>query len=391
LHIAFVTPESPYGDAGVCGVAAYLRAIVPAIADAGHRVTVIANAKEARTFDAEKGRVAVRHFRLPALHWYSAKLPLVRSCAPLPLRQLEWSRAFYREAERVAAERKIDVIESTETGSLFLNRVAPLVIRLHGSEKTFRQHSQLPVNASVRWNDALEALACKRASAITSPSQSHANEMSRHRGWPDGKVQVIPNPISQELLNAATAFQRNGKDDRIVLYAGRLAPVKGIETLIEAAKLVRATDPSIKFVFAGPWQMPKTPQVFGLSFNDAKPNGLQWVGPQNQTELIDWYKRVSAVVIPSNYESFGLIAVEASAFGLPIVATDVGEVRELVDRKNLVPRNNPQALSDAIMNVIAKKAPGETMAARAARLQNYHPSQVAMATLKVYTDVLHAS
>jgi len=137
--------------------------------------------------------------------------------------------------------------------------------------------------------------------------------------------------------------------------------------------------------------MPKTPQVFGLSFNDAKPNGLQWVGPQNQTELIDWYKRVSAVVIPSNYESFGLIAVEASAFGLPIVATDVGEVRELVDRKNLVPRNNPQALSDAIMNVIAKKAPGETMAARAARLQNYHPSQVAMATLKVYTDVLHAS
>ena len=135
MHIAFVTPESPYGDESVCGVAAYLRAIVPAVADAGHDVTVIANAKEPKSFTAEDGRVAVRHFRLPSRHWYSAKLPLVKAYAPLPLRQLEWSRAFYRETARVAAQRKIDVIESTEAGSLFLSRVAPLVIRLHGSER----------------------------------------------------------------------------------------------------------------------------------------------------------------------------------------------------------------------------------------------------------------
>src|SRR5262249_12727209 len=140
LHIAFVTTESPYGNAEVCGIAAYLRALIPEIAGAGHEVSVFANALEERSFFAAE-RISVHHFRLPSLHWQTAKVPLMRGLVPLPLRQVEWSRAFYHLVARIAAKKRIDVIESTETGSMFLSRIAPLVIRLHGSELTFRMHS----------------------------------------------------------------------------------------------------------------------------------------------------------------------------------------------------------------------------------------------------------
>lgn len=395
MHIAFVTPESPYGDEPGCGVAAYLRAIIPAIADAGHRVTVIANAKAEKTFNAENGRVPVHHFRLPSWHWYAAKLPLVRSSAPLPLRQLEWSIAFYREAKRVAVKNKIDVIESTEIGSLFLHRIARLVIRLHGSERIFREHSGLPLNASVRWNDALEAVACKRATAITAPSSLHADEIAKRRGWPIDRVRVIQNPISGSVLESAARFCRNGHNERVVLYTGRLAPVKGIETLLDAAKLVRAIDPSITFVLAGPWQMPKPPQSYGLVENQASANGVRWIGSLKHDELVGWYKRAELFVMPSFYESLGISVLEAMAFGLPVVATvavrDTGAVNHRTAL--VVESGEPTQLSERILELLSdpEKRASLAQAARNRGLEKFSPSVVAARNVSLYREVLRLS
>lgn len=388
MHIAFVTPESPYGDELGCGIAAYLGAIVPALADAGHRVTVIANAKEEKVFEAEKGRVSVHHFRLPSLHWYFARLPLIKNLAPLPLRQLEWSRAFYRQAAKVAASKPIDVIESTETGSLFLNRIAPLVIRLHGSERSFREHSGRPVNVGVRWNDSLEALACKRAAAVTSPSEFHAQQIARRRAWRSGRVRVIPNPVSSQILQAANEFKKNGNKERVVLYAGRLAPVKGIESLLAAARLVQAADPSIRFVLAGPWQMPKPPEAYGLELNHKTSEGICWVGPQQQAQVIAWYKRASVVVAPSLYESFGITAIEAMAFGVPVIATDAGALPELLPGAGLVPKNDHKALAKAVTRVFSGNSSAATEDLRRHVFESYAPARSAAKTVELYESLV---
>jgi glycosyltransferase involved in cell wall biosynthesis len=383
MHIAFVTPESPYGTG--CGVAAYLRAIIPAIVNAGHRVTVAANAEENREFAMEGGRVNVCHFRLPSLHWQVAKISQVRNIATLPLRQLEWSLAFYLRVARLAGKTKIDVIESTEVGSLFLHRVAPLVIRLHGSERTFREHSGQPLNASVRWNDGLEAKACERASAITAPSKFHAKEIAKRRSWPIDRIQVIPNAISEELLLAASMFHRNGHNERIVLYAGRLAPVKGIDNLLEAAKKVRAIDPSINFVLAGPWQMPKPPESYGLQ-TDQK--GIAWIGPQTQEQICEWYKRASLLVMPSLYESFGIAAVEAMAFDVPVIAAEETAVVELAETGgpvSFVPKFNPNALADRILQTISTPNRHSVHPkGNKAILERFQPQVIADQTLKLY-------
>lgn len=389
MHIAFVTPESPYSDESVCGVAAYLRAIVPAIVDAGHEVTVIANAKENRTFSAHHGRVSVRHFRLPSLHWHSARLPLVKGFAPLPLRQFEWSRAFVREAARIAAFKKIDVIESTEAGSLFLNRLAPLVMRLHGSQQIFNEHSGLRSNTSVRWNDSLEARACKSATAITVPSKFHAQQITNRRGWPTERVRVIPNPISATIVKAAAEFHRNGSNERVVLYTGRLAPVKGIETLLEAAKLVRAADPASMFVLAGPWQMPKPPAAYDIHLNKTSSIGIKWVGPKTQAELTQLYQRAALFVMPSYYESFSISVAEAMAFELPVVASNAGALPELISSETtglLVPTMNPEELAKALLRLMSDNDLRARIACagRNALLSRFSLEAIVAKTLDVY-------
>jgi glycosyltransferase involved in cell wall biosynthesis len=388
MHIAFVTPESPYGDAAACGVASYLRAIIPAICDAGHQVTVFAKAKEEQDFLAEDGRVCVHHFPLPSLHWYSSKIPVVRQFAPLPLRQLEWSREFYRRVGPVAAQEKIDVIESTETGSLYLAQIAPLVIRLHGSEFTFRKHSGTPLDLSVKWSDALEGRACKRAAAITSPSRSQIEEISPRRGWPAERVRVIPNPISAKLLRAAREFHRNGNRERIALYTGRLAPVKGIDTLLTAAALVHEKDPSVRFVLAGPWQMPGSPEAYGLKLNESSASGVQWIGPQRQTELIEWYKRAQLFVMPSHYESFGISVVEALAFGLPVIATDASGLKEALGTNpaaSFVARGNAPEMAKAILAAITREKQERLPACDP--IHNFSVARVAEETIKLYEEV----
>jgi glycosyltransferase involved in cell wall biosynthesis len=299
--------------------------------------------------------------------------------------------AFYRQVARVAACTKFDVLESTETGALFLSRIAPLVIRLHGSEYAFRKHAGRSLDPSVRWNDSLEANSSSRAFTITTPSQFQAQEITIHRGWPADRVRVIPNPISATILKAALQFERNGGSEQVVLYTGRLAPVKGIETLLATAKIVHDRNPGITFVLAGPWQMPRSPETYGLELNQKSINGVRWVGPQDQLGLIDLYKRAALFFMPSYYESFGISVVEAMAFGLPVVASDGGALSELFSNNgcgSLVPSRDPKAFADAIIHLIAaNKTNRENGIIARATVQRFHPQRIAAETMELYQTV----
>jgi len=387
LNIAFVSTESPYDDHS-CGIGSYLRAIIPALVETGNRVIVFSNASRESVFRTEKGRVTVHHFRLPALHWYSTKVPGLKKLVPLPLRQLEWSRAFYRRVRDFSNQTKIDVIEGVEAGSMFLNRIAPLVIRLHGSESIFRRHAGIRTDLSVRCNEALESVGCNRAAALTTPSKFQALEICKYRGWQTERVRVIPNPISGEMLRAARQFHRNGHSQRVVLYVGRLAPVKGIETLLEAARLVHSQDPALMFVLAGPWQMPQPPAAYGLSLNEKSADGICWIGPQKQSALIDLYKQAALFVMPSFYESFGISAAEAMAFDLPIVATDAGALPEVFadTPTTFVAKGDPGALAAEIIRTMSRR--GDHRQTRKQVEELFAPARVAADTLALYQEIV---
>jgi glycosyltransferase involved in cell wall biosynthesis len=393
LNIGFVATESPYDNGHGAGIAAYLRAMIPPLLSAGHRVTLFAAAEETRDFEAENGQVRVHHRRLPAAHWYLAKVPVLKQLAVLPLRQLEWSLAFYRQVSLVAAREKIDVLECGESGSLFLQSIAPLVIRLHGSEFAFRKHSGLSLDLSVRGNDLLEAYSSNRAAAITTPSQYQANEIVKRRGWKSNRVRVIPNPISTDVWQAAAEPFRNGNAERIVFYSGRLAPVKGIEVLLKTAKRVHEDDSNTTFVLAGPWQMPEPPAAYGLELNRKSEDGVLWLGPLKPSELHNWYKRAMLFVMPSYFESFGISVVEAMAFGVPVVCTRAGAIPETVDdgiTGVIVEPGDVAQMAESISRLLADDTVRKSMgqAAKEKVLRDFDPLKVIEQNLELYR---HAS
>ncbi|MHB1422891.1 MAG: glycosyltransferase family 4 protein, partial [Gemmataceae bacterium] len=270
MHVGFLTLESPY-DAigGGGGIAAYLRAVIPGLVQAGHRVTVLTHSRERKEEFYPRDGVRVIHLRLPNMHWYCSRFPGLGRLLSLPLRQLEWSRKFSAAVRALMAKDPVDVLESMELGALFLSRKppAPLVIRMHGSDYVFRKYSGEPLHFGSRWNHRLEQAVRRRAAAITSPSRFQAREVIEEMNWPAERIEVIPNPIAPEVLAEALRKEPNQEAvsaDPIVLFTGRLAVVKGTVPLLRSIPLVRRECPRARFLLAGPWQMAGGPEKWGL-------------------------------------------------------------------------------------------------------------------------------
>lgn len=388
MHIGFLTFESPYGSKG-CGVAAYLRAMIPALLSAGHRVTLIAPAAESDR-EHRDGPVRTLPVKLPNAHWYMSKVPVAKNLLTLPLRELEWSLEFRRSVERAMREDPMDVLEVTELGSWWVSRNAPVpvVARLHGSEFTFSKYTGQPVTTGSALSRNLQRSALNQAAAVTAPSRSHAAEVTREMNWPEKHVAVVPNAISQEMLALASEPCAPGQSESspMILYTGRLAPVKGTSILLEAAEEVLKQFPAAEFVLAGPWQMPFPTKAWADRTGLAK--RISWTGPQSQRQLAELYRRAAVFVMPSFYETFGISCLEAMAFGAPVVSTQAGALVEVIDEKvgMTVPTGDPKKLAGAICRLLADAGLRRRLGAagRERVLANYTPEAVRDAMVGVY-------
>ena len=385
--------EGPYDRTSGGGIGACIRALLPEFADAGHRVTVIVKAKTAgedRYFD---GQVRVVSTVLPGLHWYAGKIPgLARFVHPL--RQLEWSGGFREAAEVTFRGDPPDVIESPETGAFELARkpLAPLIVRLHGSNFTFQKFSGVSAGPGSRLDRTIEISALKRAAGISSPSRFQAQELEATAGIGSSRVQVIPNPVSQFVIEAGRSHQPDPSMPELVLYTGRMAQVKGLPVLLKAAAGVCRDRVSARFLMAGPWQMQQPPEDYGFG-PDGKAEGgrIHWIGHVSWENTTDLYRQASVFVMPSWFESFGISVLEAMAFGLPVIASSAGALPEIVeDGKTglLVPPGDAQALAEAIKRLLCDPALRSRLGnAGRETVARFAPKGIATETVRFYERV----
>jgi glycogen(starch) synthase len=167
----------------------------------------------------------------------------------------------------------------------------------------------------------------------------------------------------------------------MVLFVGRLEPRKGIDTFLAAAARVAAEDDSIDFVVAGD---DSRPSCDGDTYADlwarlagANARRLEFAGAVSDDELARLITDARVVTMPSRYESFGLVVVEAMMHGRAAVASDVGGIAELIDDSRtgvLVPVADVPSLADAIRAVATDPLRAAEMgaAARAAFERHLH-------------------
>jgi glycosyltransferase involved in cell wall biosynthesis len=386
MHIGFLTIESPFAQTSGGGIAAYLRALIPACVERGHRVTLIANEPRTPVRLSQTEGVTTLSIHLPSTHWYLSKVPRLGPALALLWREIEWSWAFARAIQRLDAVP--EVIESSETGGLFLGGPSspPWIVRLHGSAYFFQRSLGQPIRLGARWAHTLQQRSFRRAAAITAPSRTHAQRVADESPEIKARLRVIPNPLQPTILQAAIASRREvDAEESLVLCVGRLAPVKGVEPICRAAQAVLRSASQVRFIFIGEWQMPAPPKHYGLNVSGR----LRWLGHLPWEDVVEWYPRAALVVVPSFYETFGLTALEAAAFGVPVVATTAGALPEVIEpgvTGLLVPPGDSDALAGAILQLLSDSRLRRQLgqAGRERVLQTYAPGHVAEKLLQVY-------
>lgn len=164
------------------------------------------------------------------------------------------------------------------------------------------------------------------------------------------KVVLIPDGVDTGRLHPDETIKRIRNS---ILFVGRLEKRKGIDFLVKAIPLVKKEIPDIKLFVIGRGKLREEIQKFSQS-NNLEAN-IQFLGFVPDEDLVKWYNQVQLVVVPSIFEGFGMIAIEAMACATPVIGTMVPGLRDIIeDGKNglLVEYGNYEALSKAIVELL---------------------------------------
>ncbi len=205
---------------------------------------------------------------------------------------------------------------------------------------------------------------------ISSSSEEKKNLMGEY-GVSALKIKVIYPGVNHNLFypsKAKRVYSESGfsENKKILLYVGRVEPIKGLMTIIEAfALLNKSHDPLLRLIVIGGGKkgselsynheanrVKAAVESFGLT------EKIVFLGSKEQKVLKDYYSAADTLIVPSLYESFGLVVVEALACGTPVLVSNVGKMKTIVkEGKNgfsFAP-GSPEALANGLKEFYQKK------------------------------------
>jgi len=225
-------------------------------------------------------------------------------------------------------------------------RKIPYVVSLHGGildvpDSEISSWTE-PTKNTLEWGKFLGALFGSRcvledAAAIICVGQSEYEKMCQV--YPDKKVIYQPNGVDYERYQTGNdgRFRETfgiNSDSKIILNVGRIDPQKNQLALIESMPEILHDTPGTKLVLIGPVTSHAYKDVLNNAINKLKlkDNVILIDGlPPNEPLLIDAYAAADVFALPSIHEPFGIVVLEAWAAGLPVVAHNIGGIKNLID------------------------------------------------------------
>ncbi len=339
------------------GAGTYTRDASQALARAGHEVHVLC-CQGRRIRNEELAGVFVH--RRPLL-----LLPVSRLLGPFG--SLLAGRDYPRDSLTLRASLAIsyafwfrilgvepDVVETEdgETRALLiaLRHSVPLVVN-HHTPTLFDLRLSRQIRLKGRLADTIDRLSSDRADTTTAPSELMVDAL-RPLGWLKGQSPlIIPNPFSGEAWTSTTPAETTAP---LVLFVGRLEHRKGIDTLLSAVALLTPRVPGLKLMLVG--------RTSGLI--DHAPAGAwleerlqrldvpnEYLGHVGHDRLPTLLAQARVIAVPSRFESFSMVALEALALGRPVVTSTRTGIAPFVERWGAgiaVPPEQPQLLASAL-------------------------------------------
>ena len=248
------------------------------------------------------------------------------------------------------------------------------------------------------WRDRAEAELINCADAVCVSCVEEEQQFRRLYGDPQGQIEIVSPGVEHAFFapgdqGGARAAVDLPADVPVILFVGRIQPLKGPDVAIRALHALGRADALLLIIggssgTAGDGEVERAHQLVDeLGLTDQ----VRFIAPQPHHILSTYYRAADVVVVPSRSESFGLVALEAMACGIPVVASAVGGLLSLVDHGEtgfLVPDRDPRLFAKAIEQIIDEPLLAESMAtASAARASRYTWSFAAARLRRLYTDL----
>ena len=268
----------------------------------------------------------------------------------------------------------------------------PLVITTHGTDllgyekwPRFRSYADTAVTKCAR----LIAISQDNYQSALKTFPQAANKTVLLSGGYNESIFYVE-PLNRAKLLSQYGVPYNG--EQIVLFAGKLTAVKGVDTLLKAAQEYEAL-PQLNTItlIAGNGEKYQELQQLAAKL---KLRSVYFLGHRNQQQLRQLYSNADIFVMPSRYEAFGLVAVEAMACGLPVIASRVGGLCDFVNSETgvLINADNAQALCGAVVQELSSARWNAQQKAQVAQYayKNYAQANLIGELEQVYHDVCNS-
>ena len=384
LHLSWEYPPLVYG-----GLGRHVHALAETQAAAGHDVVVLTQHPGDPSVALDETVSGVRVLRVP--HDPSS-IPMSELLAWV----LSLNHAFVRAGMRLGRTWTPDVLHAHDwvvahTGAALRQEYGvALVATMHATEAG-RHQGWLPNDLSTAIHTTEWWLTFEARRVITC-SQHMRWEVTRLFELPADKVDVIPNGIDLGEWtttgdDVAAARTELAADGPMVLFAGRLEWEKGVHTLVEAMPRLRRRFPGLRLVVVGKGSQLEPLEDLARRLRVSR--SVHFAGWRTEAGLRSAAAAADVVVVPSVYEPFGLVALEAAALGTPLVASDTGGLAEIVvngETGLTFPALDAPALADAVTamlrdEVLARRVVRE---AREVLSRDYAWPAIAATTVTVY-------
>ena len=350
------------------GQGVYLKNLSRALVDLGHHVDVVSGPPDPM-LDPE-----ITVHKLKSLDLYNPddlfRIPSLKELFS-PINLMEWigvstmgfpepftfglrAHAFLRK--KISNYDIIHDNQSLSYGIWTLARRLPAIATIHHpitvdrsialkSEHSFMRKMQL-----LRWFSfiGMQKNVARQFKRIITVSKVSGDDISQAFNIPMDRFEIVPNGINVQLFRPMPEIPR--KKNRLIVTNSADTPLKGLDYLLKAIKLISAHRDVELIVIGAP---KKNGRIVKLIKRLEIGHQVRFTGRVSDDELVRHYAKASIAMVPSIYEGFGLPAGEAMACRVPVISAAGGALPEVVgDAGILVPPSDAPALANAAMDLL---------------------------------------
>lgn len=348
----------------------------------GHHVGIITRGRAGRP--AEERRDGITLWRLPFVPVYPFHVHL----------HSYFVNHFFR-----GIEAQFDVVNAHTPLPAVLNTRLPMVATVHSPMRsdTAATHGTdlhtLAVRLQTPFSRQIESDIFARSQRITVVARWVAEALSAY-GVDPARVTVTGNGVEPAFLADSSRSTRQP----FVLYAGRLEPGKGLEDLVEAARIYvqRCPDSDLRFVLVGSGSLlPRLQNLVSQAGLERRFDFRGQIPAEQRNELVQLYRTTAVFVLPSHHEGMPTVLLEAMASGAPVISTAVGGALEVVtpgESGYLVPVAQPENLASLLIELMEDNSLRQRLGTRAREIvdERYSWNAVGSRYLASYAEALDA-